>query len=132
MDIDKLIDDIEDANLMLPVAYKKLAKTEFEIQIIKFNLKQIKVKLQCKFRKTSPLLANSPSEKLFIYNSVEYQNAKFTKLKKEQEKMEMEGEINCLLQKNQTNENLLNFCCCQPINEEGDFENDEADFWKQN
>lgn len=54
------------------------------------------------------------------------------KLKKSRKNGNGVGEINCLLQKNQTNENLLNFCCCQPINEEGDFENDEADFWKQN
>lgn len=132
MDIDKLIDEIEETNLLLPVASKKLAAIEFDIKIIKFNVKQIKARLQCQFRKKSHLFANSPSEKVFIYDSVEYQNAKFAQLKKEQEKMELEGEINCLLQKIHSDENLLSFCYYQMGEEGGNFENDQADFWKQN
>jgi len=132
MDIDKLIDEIEETNLLLPVASKKLAAIEFDIKIIKFNVKQIKAKLQCQFRKNHTSFANSPYEKSFIYDSKEYQTAIFAKLKKEQEKMEMEGEINCLLQKIHTNENLLNFCCCQSMEDGENFENDQADYWKQN
>lgn len=132
MDINKLIDDIEDLNLMLPVASKKLAAIEFDIKIIKFNVKQIKAKLQCQFRKNHTSFANSPYEKSFIYDSKEYQTAIFAKLKKEQEKMEMEGEINCLLQKIHTNETLLNFCCCQQMEDEGGENFDNADYWKQN
>lgn len=132
MDINKLIDDIEESNLMLPVASKKLAGVEFEIKVIKFNLKQIKAKLQCKFRKIHPSFANSPYEKSFICDSNEYQTAMFAKLKKEQEKMELEGEINCLLQKIHSDENLLSFCYYQMGEEGGNFENDQADFWKQN
>lgn len=132
MDIDKLIDEIEETNLLLPVASKKLAAIEFEIKVIKFNLKQIKAKLQCKFRKIHPSFANSPHEESFICDSSEYQTVMFTKFKKEQEKMEMDGEINCLLQKIHSNETLLNFCCCQQMEDEGGENFDNADYWKQN
>ena len=135
MDIDKLFDDIEDAHLMVAVAYKKIAKVHFEIQVVKFNLKQLKAKLKSVFREQNPSLANSPAEDFYVYDFPQYQSVKFTQLQKEQEKMELEGEVKSLLQKINTNENLLNFYSCQPLCGEDDggcFEDDAQDFWKGN
>jgi len=134
MNIDKLFDDIEDAHLMVSVAYKKIAKVQLEIQVIRFNLKQLKAKLKSVFREQNPSLANSPAEDFYVYDFPQYQSVKFTQLQKEQEKMELEGEIKSLLQKINTNGNLLNFCSCQSTCEEdgGCFEDDTQDFWKGN